>query len=792
MFNRQKFLPTFLLLFVPLFATADQPTVNYQVSGIKGEAEILVDQWGVPHIYANHHYDAFFVQGFNAARDRLWQIDLWRRRGLGQLSEVLGSNFVEQDKAARLFLYRGSMFREWLAYGSDAKQIATSFTDGINAYVQLIESNEVELPPEFKLLDYKPAVWQPEDVVRIRSNGLWRNVINEVHRANVICKFGKDTDALRRKLSPDWEVSVPEGLDPCKIPYDAVKLYALAQSPVDFTRVNHLSGRKSVNFAKVIAMLDDKNIDAGSNNWAVAPEYTSTGRPILANDPHRGHAVPSLRYIAHLVAPGLNVIGAGEPALPGISIGHNERIAFGLTIFSIDQEDLVVYETKNDQIRYQDNWHDMRKVEEIIKVRGESNVVQELFFTHDGPIIYRDDKNDLAFSVRAAWLEPGMAPYFGSVEYMRADNWHEFLGAMNRWGAPSENQVYADVDGNIGYKPAGLTPIRRNYDGLLPIPGDGRYDWHGFYDMDQLPVQFNPNNGFVATANAMSLPADYPYQEKVIGFEWAEPWRIQRIRQVLTDGTINEQQHTLQDSIDLQRDYYSIPAQRVLSQLDIDALPVLARQFFSGWDFRLLPNSAAAALFEVWLNVYLLPALFEDATGLTDATALGGLSKETMIAHLSKMEAEQRQAMAASTLRSAIIQLSAMLGGDPETWQWGNLHQVNFVHPLHSLASPELKAQLHIDPVAKGGSADTPNAARYRQDFSVATGASFRMVVDVGNWDAAIMTNTPGQSGDPGSEHYSDMAKIWGDDGHMPLLYSREKVEAHTRLTIKLSPLSRD
>ena len=767
-------------------SSSKKPTrITYEVPGLQGDAEILVDQWGVPHIYANHHYDAFFVQGFNAARDRLWQIDLWRRRGLGQLSEVLGSNFVEQDKAARLFLYRGSMFREWLAYGSDAKQIATSFTAGINAYVDLVRSSTVALPPEFKLLGYQPAKWRPEDVVRIRSNGLWRNVINEVHRANVICKHGVETDALRRKLEPEWQLQMPEGLEPCAIPYDAVKLYALAQAPVDFTQVNHLAGVKKPDFARALALLDDNVIDAGSNNWAVAADKTTTGRPILANDPHRGHAVPSLRYVAHLVAPGLNVIGAGEPALPGISIGHNEKIAFGLTIFSIDQEDMIVYDTKGDQYQYQDEWQDMRLVKELIQVRGQSPVEQELMFTRDGPIIYRDEQNKRAFAVRAAWLEPGMAPYFGSVEYMRASNWHEFLGALNRWGAPSENQVYADTDGNIGYKPAGLTPIRKNYDGLLPVPGNGDYEWHGFYDMDQLPVQYNPKQGYVATANAMSLPEDYPYKERIIGFEWADPWRIQRIREVLGSS----QKHGMQTSIDLQRDYVSLPARKILGLLDIDQLPELARQFFTDWDFRLERDSGAAALFEVWHNVYLIPTLFGDATGIRDFTTVGSVDKQAMIEYFAGLPAEDRQKLAAATLRSTIIELSEMLAGDPNQWRWGQLHQMKFVHPLLDYANEPLKSQMAIKPMERGGSADTPNSTRYRPDYSVASGASWRMVVDVGNWDSAVMTNAPGQSGIPSSKHYDDMLETWATEGHMPLLYSRKKIEANTRQIITLKAL---
>ena len=785
------FMATFttLLLTVSLFtvsfayaAPAKQSKVTYKVKGLEGDAEILIDKWGVPHIYAQHHYDAFFVQGFNAARDRLWQIDLWRRRGLGQLSEVLGSNFVEQDKAARLFLYRRSMFREWLAYGSDAKQIATSFTAGINAYVKLVEAGGAPLPPEFKLLDYKPAQWSAEDVVRIRSNGLWRNVINEVHRANVICKHGVKTDALRRKLEPEFELTIPKGLDPCDVPYEAVKLYALAQAPVDFTRVNHLAGVKRPDFAKALAMLDDNVIDAGSNNWAVAPHKTNTGRPILANDPHRGHAVPSLRYIAHLVAPGLNVIGAGEPALPGISIGHNEKIAFGLTIFSIDQEDLVVYETKDDQYRYRDQWQPMTIIKEQISVRNEPPVEQELKFTRDGPVIYSDEKSNRAFAVRAAWLEAGMAPYFGSVEYMRANNWHEFLGALNRWGAPSENQVYADIDGNIGYKPAGLTPIRKNYDGLLPIPGNGDYEWHGFYDMDQLPVQYNPPEGFVATANAMSLPKGYPYKERIIGFEWADPWRIQRIKEVLSA----DKKHSFTTSVDLQRDYLSIPARRILSQLNIAELPELAQQFFKGWDYRLERDSAAAALFEVWHNVYLMPTLFSEVSGLRDHSDIGSVDKQVLIDYFDRMPDDERQRLASATLRSTIIELSELLDGNPEQWRWGDLHKMKFVHPLHDYANDTLKKQMTLEPMPRGGSADTANSTRYRQDYSVASGASWRMVVDVGNWDSAVMTNAPGQSGDPTSKHYDDMLEVWADEGQMPLLYSRKKILANTEQIIVL------
>ena len=436
---------------------------------------------GVPHIYARTHYDAFFVQGFNAARDRLWQIDLRRRRGLGRLSEVLGARFVEQDRATRLFLYRGGMYREWLAYGSDGKPIAEAFVDGINAYVELVRENRARLPVEFTLLDYAPDHWEAADVVRIRSHGLWRNAVAEVTRARLLCQAGLEKAELWRRLQPAWEVTVPRGLDACAVPADVLKVYVLAKAPVQFQEDDVAA-----------SVPPELAASYGSNNWVIGPARTASGSPILANDPHRIHAVPSLRYVAHLVAPGLNVIGAGEPTLPGISIGHNERIAFGLTIFAIDQEDLYFYGPDEP----------VERVLESIGVRDGPPVEVTLEFTRHGPVVHRDAER--LFALRTGWLEPGMALYFGSIEYMRASNWREFRAALNRWGAPSENQVYADVDGNIGYKPAGLFPRRTNHDGLLPVPSDGRHEWQGFFDMDALPEEYNPPRGFIATANVLA------------------------------------------------------------------------------------------------------------------------------------------------------------------------------------------------------------------------------------------------------------------------------------------------
>ena len=754
---------------------------RYTVAGLTKPAEIIVDRWGVPHIYANDHYDAFFVQGFNAARDRLWQIDTWRRRGLGRLAEVLGSDYVNQDKAARLFLYRGDMYSEWLAYGNDAKKITEAFTAGINAYIDLTEQHTNLLPPEFGLLGYAPAKWAPEDVVRIRSNGLWRNVATEVWRARLACQGKLDLAAKWKVLEPTWVTELPEGLDPCAIPDNVLDLYFLAKSPVDFAAA--MGGRSDDQDAIAATAYQNYRGDVGSNNWVVSGERTATGRPILADDPHRGHAVPSLRYIAHLNAPGINVIGAGEPALPGISIGHNERIAFGLTIFPIDQEDLYVYERKGSGYVYQGRQEPLQTVKEAIHVSAENPRAIELQFTRHGPVVAATKTH--LFAIRAAWLEPGMAPYFGSIEYMRAQNFRTFVGALNRWGAPSENQVYADIEGNIGYKPAGRFPKRDSWDGLLPVPGDGTYEWDGYFDMDVLPEEYNPKRGFSGTANAMSLPQDYPIDQFRVGFEWSAPWRYKRLWEVLQE----QDQHSLQDSTSLQRDYHSIFAREVLLRLpELGTVVPQGGPMLSDWNAVLGRNSAAAALWNVWYHRHLETALIGLIDGSADTKTSPSLDTLTALKLLDTPEGKQR---AYTTLPRAWSETEQLLGKNPQEWRWGDLHRTEFQHPLLNLVSEDVRKKLKMPEFGRGGSSNTTNNTGFRaNDFVVRSGASFRMVVDVGNWDAARMTSAPGQSGDPRSQFYDNLLENWANDDDLPMLFSRKEIEKHKALHLKLTPLS--
>lgn len=768
--------------------TVEHAPVTMQVSGLKQTAEILVDQWGVPHIYAKNTGDAFFVQGFNAARDRLFQIDLWRRRGLGRLAEVLGPAYVEQDKATRLFLYRGDMGKEWAAYGPDAQSIASAFVAGINSYVDWLGAHPEHMPLEFKILGYGPSKWEASDVVRIRSHGLTRNLTSEVARANTVCKTdpqnGLKYDRIRYGLEPAWETKVPEGLDPC-LPADVLKVFALATQEV------HI-GKTGAGKTASVNLPIPENIE-GSNNWTIAPAKSATGRPILANDPHRAYSTPSLRYITHINAPGMSIIGAGEPALPGISIGHNGTVAFGLTIFNVDQEDFYVYDVNPAnarEYRYKGAWEPMRVVRETIAVKGAPPINAELVFTRHGPVIYDDAAKHRAYAVRTCWLEPGMSPYFGSVSYMRAGNFAQFRRAMLHWGAPTENQVYADAKGNIGWIPGGLAPIRPNWDGLMPVPGDGRYEWAGFWRGDKLPSSYNPPNGYVTTSNEMNLPAGYPYQERKLGFEWTNASRHARIDEVLK----SQSKISIEDSMKLQNDVTSIPARRLAALLaplsSTDPKTKAALDLLRGWDARESSDSAQAALMEVWIARHLEKAFKDAVLPANAAQAIASPDMAVMLDMLEKPGAvPNRDRLLLTTLAAAYAEMEKLEGADPKAWQWGKLHHSLPEHPLFGAVDGDMRARLQPGPFPVPGDPYTPNASSYRaNDFRLTGGPSFRMVLDVGNWDNSRAVNFPGQSGNPDDNHYRDLAKMWLTGEYFPLLYTRDAVERATVSRFLLKP----
>ena len=720
-----------------------------ELPGLEWEVLVLRDVWGVPHIYARSVDDLFFAQGFVAAQDRLWQMEMWRRVGEGRVAEIAGPEAVERDRLARLLRYRGPMDEEWASYHPEAKRIVSAFVRGVNAF---IERRRDDPPVEFELTGIVPEPWTPEvPLLRMAGYPMTLSAYDDVRRALDAARLGVEEANRRDAPDPPVPLRVPAGLDPSAVP--PALLDVLAAGYGGMPRPPVLDRYRSW-----VGPAADARAAAGSNNWVVAGSLTVTGKPLLANDPHRAIRLPSLRYLVHLVGPGWNVIGSGEPALPGVAIGHNERIAWGLTIVGIDQQDIFVEEVNpanRNEVRWNGRWVPLRVELDTIHVRGATPRIVELKFSRHGPILYEDTVRHRAHAFRSVLAEPGTAGYLGSLWLDQAETWEEFLEAMRAWKVPSENMLYADVDGNIGWQAAGLTPLRNGWDGRLPVPGTGRYAWTGFLPTERLPKEHNPERGFIATANHNIMPAGYT---PVLGFDWDPPWRYRRLVEVLTGQIRRGEPFTITDFQALQHDVYSSRAAEALDALrgwTADAPEIeRARRMLLEWDARLRRESAAAALYRAW----------------RDTLDPGALDPQT--------PRLRRDSLARTALAAALVRLETEQGGDWDAWRWGRMNLHRFPHPLGASA-------FDLPAVERNGDPTTVNyAGRWG-------GASFREILDLSDWDRSLATSVPGQSGQPESPHYGDLLPLWADGRYFPLPFSREAVAASTAHRLVLRPARR-
>lgn len=747
------------------------------LGGVSGPVSITIDKWGIPHIKAETPADAFFAQGWNAARDRLWQIDLWRKRGLGLLAGDFGPAYAAKDAASRLFTYRGPLKPEWQSYGPNAEDWTKAFVAGINAYLDGIDAGEHELPPEFRLMGTRPGRWQAEDVVRVRSHARVQNVDSEIRRSAVVAKYGAEADSMRKARQPDRPLKIPEGFDPAEFPPELFETYMLATEPPTF-------GTDEVQAEAPPSEL------LGSNAWALTPDRTTTGRAILASDPHRAHQSPGLRYICHLQAPGLNVIGAGEPAIPGVSFGHNEDIAFGLTIWPIDQEDLYIYDLNPDdadQYRYNGAWETMQVVREWLPVKGEADRPIELRFTRHGPVLHVDRAAGKAYGVRTVWSDPGTAAYMASLNFIQGKSIEDYEQALRGWGSPPSNHIVAEAaTGRVARFTAGFVPVRPNWDGLMPVPGDGRFEWNGMRDPLSTPREKDPAHGWVTTSNQFNLPDEWLGPDNTPGFEWPDPARHRTITQALEA----RERHSLADIQALQTSYHSHPAQRLVPLLaeiaDSDAKAML-----TGWDLQLAAGSAGAALFETWFMRHLTPRVLADASpdGVQAFAALPDLANVVDLVENADPRLGSRAELLAETLAAAWEDAHARFGPNPPEWKWGDFHHAFHPHDLTAFLDDATRAKWDVGPLPKGGSGLTVNNNNYRlTDGRLTLGVTWRMVCDVGNWDACVTINSTGQSGNPNSPHYQDLFPLWARDEYVPLLYSDDAVAQAVEAILTLSP----
>jgi penicillin G amidase len=747
-----------------------------KLPGLKEPVEVLRDRWGVPHIYARNADDLFFAQGFVVAQDRLFQIDLWRRIAVGETSEIVGKKGIDADRFARLVRFRGDIKAEWTSYSPHTQQIAVAFTRGINAAIDHMGDR---LPIEFQLLGYKPAKWQPEDILgRMAGIIMTRNFRDEVLRAELIAAVGVEKARRIAPVSPVHDYGPVAGLDLAGIDRSILAGYDAATKTIPLTPKLASRGKG----------------DEGSNNWAIDGSLSASGKPMLASDPHRPTHLPSLRYLTHLNAPGWNVIGSGEPALPGIALGHNESVAWGITIVGTDQADLIVEETKpDDPMKYRvgDQWEPIRVLKEKIRVKGEPAPVEvELRFTRNGPVVHTDEKRNRAFALRWVGSEAGSAGYLGSLSLCRATSGKDLVARLDAWKLPSENVVYADVQGNIGWVATALTPIRKGWDGLLPVPG--KYQWQGFLAVKDLPQVHNPANHFVVTANSNMLPADYKHE---IAYEWSLPYRYDRLRERLAE----KKKFTLDDSKTMQHDNVSIPGRqlaRIAATLDLkDAAMEPYRKLLAGWDGELSVKSQAGPLYGFWLQEMLDSFFRSQVPANLVEFVRGRHGIGVMLAVLEKPDrfwfgndpVAGRDLFLRSTFISAVGKTKKALGDDPREWTWGKLHTTTFHHPLAQLG-PVYEKAFNLGPVSKAGDALTPHAASHNAKFEQIAGASYRQIFDLADWDRGVATSVPGQSGQPGSPYYSDLLPLWAEGQYFPLAFTRKKVEEVTAHRLMLKP----
>ncbi len=665
-------LPLILLLFVTSCARESGNEIS--INGLNEPVEIVRDQWGLNHIYAKNQHDLFFAQGYAAAQDRLFQFEIWRRQSTGTVAEILGERELKRDIGTRLFKFRGDMKEEMNHYHDDGEEIITAYTDGVNAYIEEALQNPDQLPIEFKILDILPQKWTPEVVIS-RHQGLLGNIGDELQVGRAVAKVGEDKVKDLFWFHPqDPDLKLDPSIKKELLSDNILELYNAFRTTIKFTQEDILPiYRNSTAEEALTSLFDGKNdsLSMGSNNWVVSGAKMADGNTYMANDPHRTIAVPSLRYMTHLVAPGWNVIGGGEPEIPGISIGHNEYGSWGLTVFETDGEDLYVYELNpenTNQYKYKGEWVDMEIISETINIKGQDDQSIDLKYTQHGPVTYVDEKNLVAYAVRCAWLEPGGSPYLASLRMDQAQTWEEFREACNYSRIPGENMIWADKKGNIGWQAVGIAPVRNNFSGMVPIPGDGRYEWDGYLPIIEKPNDLNPEKGFIATANQNVIPEDYD-KWNAVGYTWADPFRGDRVNEVLADGNA----FTMTDMQALQVDYLSIPARTLtpmLMNLSLSGQAEEAREKLSGWDYRLEANSIEAAIYVAFENQLSVLAgqkfIPKELKGIVNRIQLTKIIEwlNNPEAHFGTNASQKRDELLAEAFYKGIAYLNESLGAD--------------------------------------------------------------------------------------------------------------------------------
>jgi penicillin amidase len=777
----------------PSAQTASQ---TLKLAGLQASVSVRRDERGIPYIEAANEADLYFAQGYITASDRLWQMELGRRFARGELAEILGRDALEEDKRHRTYGFAQVVEAEIAQATPQSRAPLEFYARGVNAFISSLDDKS--LPPEFRLLQFKPRPWTPADSLLILKN--FGEALNTSWPTDVVMETGlpllpaDKRDALLIETSP---------LDVLVVGTDNIRRKAAASKPrpdslprlETLQTLAQIESNMARSFERLGLFAEDR---AASNNWVVSGKRTVSGKPLLANDPHLGASAPSIWYMMHLSAPGMRVAGVTSPGLPGIVIGHNERIAWGFTNVGPDVQDLYI-ETfdKENPRKYMTpaGWREAEVRHEEIKVRkgfldSSTEIVPlDVTITRHGPIVL--EKNGKRYAMRWTALDPKLNDAAGFQTLNRARNWKEYVAALSSYTGPMQNMVYADVDGHIGYYAAGRVPIRKSGDGSVPYDGStDAGEWTGFIPYDKLPHLFDPPSGIIVTANQRIVGRDYPY---FLTHLWPAPYRARRILDLLQA----KPKLTIEDFRAIQGDTHSIAAATFVrevvklarSQAGIagDSKWIETIHLLETWDGRMNADSRAALLVAVMRSEF-SNRIFTAALGAELAKSYTWPNRDTLIdriimekpAEWLPKEFKDYTEFLRACERAARETLTKRLGADESKWTWGQSSQVRFPHPLASV--PLIGQQFSIPAFPQNGSGGTVNVGR---------NVSMRFIADPGNWDKTQHGITLGESGLPNSPHWKDQLEDWRNVTPRPFPFTKAAVASATKGTLVLEPATK-
>jgi penicillin amidase len=784
-----------------------------RLPGLRAPVEVYRDSYGVPHIYADNAHDLFMAQGYIHAQDRFYQMDFWRHQTAGRLSELYGEDALDADRFLRTMGWLRIAEQEYSEIDSESRVFLDAYAEGINAYISSRSAADLSL--EYSILGlnglsrYHPEPWTPANSLAWAKAMAWDlggNMDDEIMRAILIEKIGEQKTQEFLPLYPKDHPTI--------LPNPSVGERMLEDLHKQISSVSHLFGGK---FEGI-----------GSNSWVLAGSRTTTGMPLLANDPHLGIQMPSIWYEVGLHCRSIDadcpfdVTGFSFAGAPTVIIGHNNRIAWGFTNVGPDVQDLVLEKinpANPDQYEVNGEWQEMVIRTETIKVKGGADETITIRATRHGPLITEvygledfaphaglEPGNQYTVALRWTALEPSRT-WRAIFNLNRAQNWDEFRTALRDLDVPSQNIVYADVDGNIGYQVPGNIPIRTNGDGLLPVPGwTDEYEWTGYIPFDELPFSFNPPQGYIAAANNAIVDEAYPY---LIALDWDPGYRAQRIVEMIEAQPKISIEYIQQ----IQGDNKNLGAQDILPYLLAlsfeDPKLAEAAERLRQWDFQMGMDSQPAAIYMGFFNALLAKTFYDEIP--EDYWLQGGARSwvilRTLLAqpnsawwdNTATPTIETRDDIVRQAFAEGYAALEKRLGADADAWKWGALHTATFVNAtLGESGVASIEAMFNRGPFPTAGGTSILNATNWnlaRDDwderdnpYAVTSLPSMRMIVDLGNLDNSLTMHTTGQSGHAYHPHYIDMADPWRHIQYHPMLWSRERIEQQAEARLTLAP----